>query len=396
MVCRRPDERLVARVGVRRRAISTALVLLSVTLAVAACAPSAPPGEAALPGPGLGSVPERASRAREVQEACEGCHVDIAAEWRASFHARSFTNAAFQASLAEENLPFCRRCHAPEAPPETWPPEHLAAIGVGCATCHLAGQAILAAPATSPEGPPRESPHAVVRDARFATEAACAGCHEFQFPAPATGGTPEKMQLTITEHEVSSYSDTACAGCHMPAAGEGAKRHRSHAFLGSRSPAAQAQALRVEASRSGASVRVALAPGEVGHAFPTGDLFRRLAVRAEAVTAEGALVAREVRYLARHFQRGRAPNGAPWIALAWDDRPGAPGEAAAGASVELDLGPAAAGRLVHVQVVFERVAKVLEGRPESSAPVESEALLFEAALPPGGPPSRHPPDPPRP
>lgn len=368
--------------GITARAVpcvqaSLARAALAALALVAGCGPSEPPGEAALPGPALGSVPGRAERAREVQQACEGCHAEIAEEWRRSYHARSFTNPAFQASVAEENLAFCRGCHAPEAPPAEWPPPELGEIGVGCATCHLAGEAIVGAPAPGA----REAPHAVVRDARFATEAACAGCHEFDFP----GGVGEKMQLTITEHEASGYSETACAGCHMPVVGQGGRRHRSHAFAGSRSPAAQALALRVDASRSGGSVRVSLAPGEVGHAFPTGDLFRRLAVRAEAVTAEGGLAAREVRYLARHFERWRAPNGAPRIRLSWDDRPGAPGPAAAGVDVALDLGAAASTRPISVQVVFERIAKVLDGRPESEAPVESEAVLFDVLLPPTNP-----------
>jgi hypothetical protein len=193
------------------------------------------------------------------------------------------------------------------------------------------------------------------------------------------------MQLTITEHEGSAYAEVACAGCHMPVVGEGASRHRSHAFSSSRSAAAQALALRVDASRSGAQIHVAIAPGEVGHAFPTGDLFRRLAVRAEAVTAEGALVAREVRYLARHFERRHTASGTLVRALLWDDRPGAPGAAAPGTVIELDLGPSAARHPVSIQIVFQRVAKLLEGGPEADAPVESEAVLYEATLPPPTP-----------
>lgn len=333
---------------------------------------------AALPGPGLGDLPGRAALAPGVQMDCERCHAEIAAEQRASRHRSAFTNTAFQAALAEEDLPFCRGCHAPEAPTAIRPPPPLADIGVGCATCHLAGGVILAAPSDSPS----PSPHPVARDPRFATEAACAGCHEFDFPADHRGRVPGQMQLTVTEHAGSPYAEIACAGCHMPPVGEGARRHRSHALVGSRSVEAQAQALRVTAGRDGGRVLVTVEPGEVGHAYPTGDLFRRLAVRVEAATPQGALVARGVRHLARHFERGREPNGAPRVALVRDDRPGAPGPSAGGIDVDFDLGAAAAVHPISVQIVFERVAKIPEGHPETEAAVESESLLWSAVLPP--------------
>ncbi len=382
-VASREDDGFAARPGGRTiagmRPVAAAL-LAAVLLFAAGCAPPAAPGEAALPGPALAGAPGRAASGPEVEAACEGCHHEIAAEWRRSQHRQSFTSPAFQASLAEDNLPFCRGCHAPEAPPEAPPPPRLAAIGVGCTTCHLAGAAILAAPAASA----RAAPHAVVRDPRFATEAACAGCHQFKFPGESLAGVPDQMQLTISEHAESAYSGVACAGCHMPVSGEGDGRHRSHAFLGSRAPAAQALALRIRAERGATSVHVSVAPGEVGHAFPTGDLFRRLEVRAEAVTPEGGLLARETRYLARHFEQRRAPSGAPVRALLWDDRPGAPGPAAAGVELDMELGPPAAAHAVSLRVAFQRVKKLIDGAPESAAPVESEAVLFDALLPPPG------------
>jgi len=355
------------------------LVALSwVALTTLACGPSAPPGEIALPGPGLGDLPERADRAAAVQRACEQCHPKIVEEWRRSYHHLSFTNLAFRASLSEENVPFCRRCHAPEAPSDTWPPEDLADIGVGCATCHMAGHAILAAPSNRPS----KSPHAIVRDPRFATPAACAACHEFAFPPEKGRPRDLDMQTTVTEHKDSPYSDRSCADCHMPWVGDGKARHRSHAFASTRSPAAQAEALHIEASRTGGAVHILLSPGEVGHAYPTGDMFRRLAVRAEAVTTSGALLARRERYLARHFDRRRGPGGEPEISLAWDDRPGSPLSASKSATVDFDLGPSSLDCAISVQVVFERVAKTLEGRPERDAPVESAQVLFDALLPP--------------
>ena len=87
----------------------------------------------------------------------------------------------------------------------------LAALGVGCVTCHapagLADDAVLAVPGDS-----HAAPHAVVASAGFAGASACAGCHEFTFP-----GRAEAMQLTLREHAASRFAATACADCHMPA-----------------------------------------------------------------------------------------------------------------------------------------------------------------------------------
>jgi hypothetical protein len=66
------------------------------------------------------------------------------------------------------------------------------------------------------------------------------------------------------------------------------RRHRSHAFVASRDPAFVRQAVRVQAVRDDATtILLTLSPGNVGHAFPTGDLFRRLVVVAEVPGDDG-------------------------------------------------------------------------------------------------------------
>ena len=364
-----------------RRGAAVALLLVAGLHGCVTADPDAG-SDVTLPGPGVGDQPGRAARAVEVARACEECHADIASEQRLSRHASAFTNSAFQTALQKDNLPFCRSCHAPEAPQNTAPPADLGGLGVGCATCHLAGDTILAAPSDRP----LRAPHRVARSARFAEESACAGCHQFAFLGDKLPGVPDLMQLTIEEHEISAYSNVSCAGCHMPLVGEGPRRHRSHRFSGSRTPEEQARALRITASRaSPTEIEIEIAPGEVGHAYPTGDLFRRLEVRVEAVTSEGAVVAREVRYLARHFERRLSPSGHPVRALLWDDRPGAPGPAAEGVTLRMDLGAASADRLFDLRVSLQRVAQLVEGRPERESPVESESLLFSSVLPPETP-----------
>src|SRR5689334_7744989 len=124
------------------------LVSLVAMLASCSAAPSPAPLEAPLPapvastplrlpGPFWSAAPRRAEETVALNASCEGCHADIAAEWRASQHHVSFTEPFFQRALAIEPMPFCRGCHAPEADPRVPPPPSLAELGVGCITCHL-------------------------------------------------------------------------------------------------------------------------------------------------------------------------------------------------------------------------------------------------------------------
>lgn len=307
--------------------VATSACLLAALFGMHASATSEP----RMPGPASGSG--RAAAAR-LNRACEGCHVEVAAEWRASLHRAAYTDASFVAAHTREPAAFCRECHAPEADPRRLPSPGLARLGVGCVTCHQPDSVVLAAPRSGRSE--ETAPHPVQRSPRFATVDACAQCHEFTF---ADGD--ELMQSTIREHRVSAYPERPCADCHMPAIGG----RRSHTFAASRDPAMLRKALVVAASRSRGGVTLELRPGEIGHAFPTGDLFRRLRVTVEVLDERGSPLLREVRDLARHFDK----NGR----LIRDDRVGALG---ASVDLEVELGPVARGRSIRWQVAHERVA----------------------------------------
>ena len=271
--------------------------------------PTTATAPATMPGPARGrrssskgqpGQPDRLAR----NDACSTCHADIATEWTHSLHRHAYDDPMFQAGLAREREPmFCQSCHAPEADPRHEPSAREAAAGVACVSCHLTGRddAVLA----GPDGPTGQAPHALRRSAAFASPDACADCHEFWFP----GGHKLKMQRTITEHTRSAFAEDSCQTCHMPPTrsdGGEHSEHREHRFAVVGQVQMLRAAVRVEASRpSPDRVELQLSPGAVGHAVPTGDLFRRLSV--ELHTRDSGPPWSDKRVLVRRF--GNQPIG---------------------------------------------------------------------------------------
>ncbi|WP_438035575.1 multiheme c-type cytochrome [Sorangium sp. So ce204] len=381
----------------RRCAPGLGLLVAGALAGACAAAPDAParpagdveaPAGGALPGaaeaarvPMPGPARARLGAAVIANRACEGCHEEVAREWRASLHHRANTEPAYRRAFAIEPMPFCRACHAPEARPEEPEPEALGALGVGCVTCHvttdgegeLAGQAVapvLAAPWAG-RGAPPAAPHAVIRDARFGGADACAACHEFAFPTARGRSAAELMQSTVIEHRASPAADQPCAACHMP---RGPGGRRGHGFAGSRDEALVRSAVAVTARRLSATrVAVTLAPANAGHAFPTGDLFRRLEVSAEALGPDELVLGQETRYLARHFALRPGAIGRKLVA---DDR-----VHAEPVTVELDVGAAGEGRAIAWQVAYQRVAHP-NGVDLRDAEIEGEIRVASGRLAP--------------
>lgn len=231
-----------------------------------------PSGPQELPGPG---PLERADDPVEANRGCERCHPAIAAEWRRSLHARAWGDPVFLAAYAVEPTSFCRRCHAPETREALGAQDERRHLGVACVTCHvIAGEVRGARDLTAGDH------HPTFADARITTPAWCAGCHEFDFPSPQDA----LMQSTVSEHRASAHADTTCQTCHMPRTAAG---HRSHRFAAHDDPAMLRSSVHATARREGRrGLVIALSATEVGHAVPTGDLFRRLVVRARAAGQE--------------------------------------------------------------------------------------------------------------
>ncbi len=314
----------------------------------------------------------RGEDAVKLNATCVSCHADEAKEWRGSHHQRAYDNPAFRDALAIEPTAFCRGCHAAEGDPGEPPSVAVGSLGVACVTCHVVedGSVLAAGRADEHMMPSGKAPHAVRYSVDFARTGACASCHEFAFPGPRRDDEGGFMQTTIREHAQGPSRDRSCASCHMPET----DGRRSHAFSTVRDPEWLRDALDATATIGDAGgVVVTLAQTHPGHAFPTGDLFRRLEVGAEVVGPRGEAKERRVRHLTRHFE---IVPGAKGRTLTTDDRvffeP---------LEVALDLScDARPGASIRWWVTYQRVATTGDGKRPEEAKVESEVVLHTGTL----------------
>lgn len=325
-------------------------------------------------GAGLMVAPARADRIAE-NASCAGCHTDIATEWTRSLHRNAWRDPVFQKAYAVEPVAFCRGCHAPESNPAREPGRQAQTIGIGCVSCHVDAAGIHAARASP------AAQHALVVDATLATPKLCARCHQFDFPAESHQRHPEPMQDTVAEHASSAEAATPCQGCHMPVVDGPDGRHRSHSFSVIEDPERLRQAVEIEAVRENENVRITLTAARVGHAFPTGDMFRRLEVRARLVDDTGTTIARaRPVMLARTFEdRPRDPAAEELDLMrveAEDTRVPPPGR---GARVVMLALPRHEGRVVW-SVVYQRMSTPMAAAFGVSQ-VLDEILLAEGSLP---------------
>lgn len=308
------------------------------------------------PGPAFG--PRPAGRMAQ-NDGCISCHADHASEWEGSLHQQAWNDPMFQAAFEVEPMPFCQGCHAPETSPRAVVNDKVGHAGVTCVSCHVVDGEILAAPGGGP------TPHAVRREQAFTTEQACARCHEFDFPSVQG----QAMQSTLTEHARSTKHAQSCADCHMPTVDGPDGSHHSHGFRVVSDPSMLRSAVLADADRSAGGITITLEPGAVGHAFPTGDLFRRLVVRARA---QGDTEWSE-RFLGRHFTKGlrhgkvvRIQSGDDRIGIDRDPR-----------LVQFQIDDATAA--LEWEVAYQRVQHVPRGR-EHLAKVVDETLLHSGTV----------------
>ncbi len=274
-------------------------------------------GEGSDAGVRIGGEACSRAGAAEASE-CGRCHAEIHAEWRGSGHASAFEDPVFRAEYDPAPSSFCADCHAAGRARHG----HHAHDGVDCASCHSS----------------RESERE--RASEDGSEV-CAGCHQFDFPSGELGthgvyDPADPLQDTVREWQGSDAerAGIGCVDCHMPWIDAGGARHRSHRLVGAGDPELVREAIVASATArrlaEGLEVTVTLAPGEVGHRVPTGDMFRRLRVAAWNDGSEPV-----ERWLGREFAQLPASDDRGFrLRPALDDRVPAPGD---GEPVEVRL-----------------------------------------------------------
>jgi nitrate/TMAO reductase-like tetraheme cytochrome c subunit len=316
---------------------------------------------------------DRASENRE----CESCHESVATEWRASLHRDAHRDPSFVEAFALEPIAFCRNCHTPELDPEVplltdGKPTKLVGFaaddGIACVTCHLpkvgeTGVVTAAMPTSHRPLVPRSA----------ADDVACGGCHQFTFPDAAARKRTEWMQSTMLEHARSSSSEVSCRSCHMPLV----DGHRSHRFAASRDEAMIRKSARVSAVREGEVLVLTLTAGEIGHAFPTGDLLRRLAITAIAGDPAHPLVRRTL-FLGRHFGDEQQMPGLVVRVVKLDDRLGFLGPEARVLRITL---AGSLDRSIAWRVAYQRVQHLgAGGAGEVDAKIGGEIVVAEGTI----------------
>lgn len=253
---------------------------------------------------------------------CEPCHAEIVSEWRSSMHARAWTDPIFQNEYRVEPHPSCRGCHAPGSPADQIPVTGPGRDGISCAVCHMRAQTIFGAPVRTASGRASDDhahsdgAHPVRALPRLATSEFCAPCHQFHFPAvdpnasgdhDGTGYDPNLwLQDTYNEwtRSQAAADGRQCQDCHMSPTASGNDRsragqgtHRSHRFAGMRDPALLARSVDVQVAATHMSdhilVRMYIRGADIGHALPTGDMFRQLVVQAWLAGSSGTMSAPE-------------------------------------------------------------------------------------------------------
>lgn len=250
----------VGALGPRRLALFTTFALVGAVLL--ACAPKPPRNVAPV------RAPEGAVHTAALANArCASCHAEIAAEWSGSNHAAAFRHATFRTAFALEPVDECADCHAPESAGDR--AESETDLGVGCVTCHAS--ATLSTRSGHEPWVPHPERRKTARLDPSRPDALCEDCHEVRYT-----DTRFVLQRTASEHRASRTRDTPCLSCHMPRVTTEAGSHVDHRVFASRDPKLVAEAATLEVTHEGTDVRFSFTRAKAGHAFPTGDVFRRL------------------------------------------------------------------------------------------------------------------------
>ncbi len=224
--------------------------------------------------------------------ACAACHADVAADFATTRHAAAWSNPVFQDGLRREPLQRCVHCHAPlvqqklqagplgiaaPRPPTTTTSASIETSllheGVTCVVCHVRdGVVLVAGDVVRKDNTPM---HPVRVEPALKDPALCASCHQFGFSDSDT-----LMQDTWGEWQrfAAGGGVGTCQSCHMPGG--------RHLFRGAWDVELLKRSLHVDVVDDGDRRALVLRSIDVGHHFPSGDLFRHLTVEVDDRTAD--------------------------------------------------------------------------------------------------------------
>lgn len=235
---------------------------------------------------------------------CAGCHVEVAAEWERSAHARAWTSPAFERATDGRAVATCLPCHAPAALHETGGVPVLRqaerGAGVDCQACHLDHGALVG----PVEGGALLEPHPVrVERELYRSPELCGRCHEgtlAEYRAHAAPGarTCQECHMPAVTRTVTQATGTTSA---VLVALEDRVPQRRHLFQLSAvtwEGEAVASEVRAERGPDGVAVEVRI-ENRLPHLVPTGDFGSRHAllrlVGRDAAGAETARIERPFR-----------------------------------------------------------------------------------------------------
>lgn len=214
-------------------------------------------------------------------EECRSCHKEIYKEWYKSRHRAAYTNGLFQKAYAKERMDWCVNCHSPVLISDRSRDE-LDAEGISCTVCHIREGKILSGKLSG-----KMTEHSFQKSKSITGSEFCSNCHQFNFPSRSSTGdmihySKQPMQNTYQEWQNSYFQDKKnCQDCHMPVREDSEGRHyKSHTFPGGHDAEYLKKSFSVELNRLENGIWDLVLTGKsIGHAFPTGDLFRNLEIR---------------------------------------------------------------------------------------------------------------------
>ncbi len=211
---------------------------------------------------------------------CGTCHKEIYQDWNSSRHRVSFTNELYQDSHKKEPMDWCVNCHSPflklSGDVSNLKDRINKEEGISCVVCHVRDEKIIVA-----KIPKTQSTHTYKEEKNLGKSEFCESCHDFNFPKKNfKHGKIEYsnmvMQGTYKEYKESFYfGRESCQDCHIPKQ-NGIKRHY---FRGGHDKDFLKKTFFAELKLISENVyELKLIAKNLGHAFPTGDLFRNFSI----------------------------------------------------------------------------------------------------------------------